>query len=248
MGAVTKRFSFTASIAGLNTRVHTDYPEIQSVYHCFLSESGHVDFEISVSEDLFAFAAEMHGGAMPGLLPWHTENLALQYLLCQCALRHGCLLIHASSLQLDGKAYLFSAPSGTGKSTHSRLWVETFEGRASMINDDMPLLRRLDGRWLVCGTPWTGKHGLGFNCTAPLKALGLLRRGNNTIRSYAQQEDFPYLLNQVLRPNDSDLMDLTFALLEQLLTEVPVWSLFCEPTQAAAIMAANAMKEQKYED
>lgn len=87
----------------------------------------------------------------------------------------GCLM-HSSVVVLDGKGYMFLGKSGTGKSTHSRLWMETFG--AELLNDDNPAVRRQeDGSFRVYGTPWSGKTPCYRNASAPLKALVRLEQG-----------------------------------------------------------------------
>ncbi len=80
------------------------------------------------------------------------------------------VLFHGSALAIDGDGYLFTAKSGTGKSTHTRLWRERFGDRVVMINDDKPLLHIDAGSVIAYGTPWNGKHRLGTNASVPLRA------------------------------------------------------------------------------
>ena len=82
---------------------------------------------------------------------------------------------------MDGAAYLFTAPSGTGKSTHTRLWREVFGDRVWMINDDKPMLRISENLVTAYGTPWNGKHHISRNASAPLKAIVQLNRGKENI-------------------------------------------------------------------
>ena len=78
---------------------------------------------------------------------------------------------------MDGEAYIFTAVSGTGKSTHAMLWREVFGERVRMINDDKPLIRITpEGKAVVYGTPWDGKHHLSKNSAFPLKAICWLTR------------------------------------------------------------------------
>lgn len=245
---MTNSLTFMICVAGLNIMVTTKYPSIKDSFFYFLSDAKTADFSIAVDDELFQFAEQMQRELAPEASKQQIESIALQYALCQAAILHDCIVIHASSIQKDGAAYIFAAPSNTGKSTHSRMWREVFGDRVSMINDDMPLLRRLEGTWYVCGTPWNGKHGLGFNCMVPLRAVSLLSRGENSVRPF-QDEDWPYLLNQFLRPYEAKLMNCTLDLLELLLKEIPVYHMFCTPTHQAAIMAENNMKKDyKYED
>ena len=80
------------------------------------------------------------------------------------------LMLHSSAVVMDGRAYLFSAPSGTGKSTHTQLWLDVFGEKAGILNDDKPALRRIDGKWYAYGTPWCGKEHWGCNASTPLSA------------------------------------------------------------------------------
>ena len=105
------------------------------------------------------------------------ERTVIQEKIAQKLLERDTLLLHGSTVAVDGQAYLFTAPCRTGKSTHTRLWRELFGQRAVMVNDDKAFLAlRPDGVWAY-GSPWMGKHGIGNNISAPLKAICFLRRG-----------------------------------------------------------------------
>lgn len=85
------------------------------------------------------------------------ESLAVYRKISEIMVEHDTFLFHCSAVALDGQAYLFTAPSGTGKSTHTRLWREVFGERAVMVNDDKPLIQVREDAIYVCGTPWNGK-------------------------------------------------------------------------------------------
>ena len=140
------------------------------------------------------------------------------------------LLIHGSAVALDGKGYLFTAPCGTGKSTHARLWRETLGAVA--VNDDKPFLRLTAEGVLLCGSPWQGKHGIGGNVTVPLGGICLLQRGTeNSIAPLTPADALPELLHQ------SDNSPLTAAVAER----IPLWLLTCTPTPEAARIAHGAI-------
>jgi hypothetical protein len=139
-------------------------------------------------------------------------------------------MLHASAVVLDGKAYLFSAPSGTGKSTHTSLWLKSFgHARAYIINDDKPALRLENGAFYVYGTPWSGKGYLNTNIKVPLQAIVFLRQAKeNQIRRLTGKEAVPMLISQSLRPNrDTEKMEKLLSLLNRLLTDTPVYQLDC---------------------
>lgn len=98
----------------------------------------------------------------------YLESLALYRQICERLIEWDVVLFHGSALALDGKAYLFTAPSGTGKSTHAALWRQVFGTRVTMINDDKPLLRFAPEGVTVFGTPWAGKAHLQTNTSALL--------------------------------------------------------------------------------
>ena len=153
------------------------------------------------------------------------------------------LLIHGSAIALDGAAYLFTARSGTGKSTHTRFWRQTFGSRAVMINDDKPLVGLTDAGAVIYGTPYNGKHRLGENLSAPLQAICILERGaENAIRPISSGEAYPLLLQQVYRPGDPAALGLTLKLLDRLLTQVRLYRLACNLDPAAAQVAYDGMK------
>ena len=149
--------------------------------------------------------------------------------------------LHASSVILNDRAYLFSAPSGTGKSTHTEKWVRLFD--AQYLNDDKPVLRYKGGRWMTYGTPWSGKHDLSRPDKAPLGAVAFLRRGTeNHICRLSPQEAIPYYVSQLLRSIPSSLMEQQLELLSRLLQDVPVYLLTCRNDDEAAFTARAAME------
>ena len=140
-------------------------------------------------------------------------------------LDHDGFLLHASGLAYDGRAYLFSAGSGVGKSTHTQLWRGCFGAdKVSIINDDKPAIRLIDGEFVVFGTPFSGKTDLNQNISVPLQAICFLERAETDwIQPISSQEAIPMLLEQTLRPSQPDRMVRLLDLIDQLLGKVPVY-------------------------
>ena len=151
------------------------------------------------------------------------------------------LYLHASAVVLDGKAYLFSASSGTGKSTHTEKWCRLFG--ATYLNDDKPVLRLVDDVWMVYGTPWSGKHDLSSPIGVPLGGIAFLRRGKeNTIEKIPSEIAVPKFMSQSLwRVAKSEDMDKQLSLVDRLLRRFPVWELICRNDDEAAYISRNAM-------
>ena len=156
------------------------------------------------------------------------------------------LMLHASAIAVDGKAYLFSADSGTGKSTHTRLWQQVLgTDRVTIINDDKPALRRIQGEWFVFGTPWSGKHGQNRNVQVPLAGICFLERSEeNAIAPYTKNDIVFQFLRQTYRYKDADYEAELLTLVGNLLETVPVWHLRCNMEPEAAWMACHAMTEK----
>ncbi|MBR1455887.1 MAG: hypothetical protein IJ594_01845 [Oscillospiraceae bacterium] len=173
----------------------------------------------------------------------YLEQLAVYRAIAERMPQFDTLLVHGSALAVDGEGYLFTAPSGTGKSTHARLWRELLGERAVTLNDDKPLLRVGAEGVTVYGTPYDGKHRLSRNAAAPLKALCLLERGaENRIEQVTPGEIYTLLLQQVYRPADPAALAAALRLLDGLLSSVRLYRLRCTPEPAAAQLAYAVMK------
>ncbi len=177
----------------------------------------------------------------------YLENLVVLRRLCDYVLdaKEG-LIFHSSAIKVDGNAYLFTAPSGTGKSTHARLWREMLGERAEMINDDKPIVRLEGGKFFVYGTPWNGKHNLGSNQKVPLKAICLISQSkNNAIRKTSPKEMINVVLNQTVRPMDIGKMEKLLSLTSTLLTSVDTYVLECNISREAAELSFSTMSKEK---
>ena len=155
------------------------------------------------------------------------------------------LMLHASAVEFDGFAYLFSGPCGMGKSTHTRLWQQVFGPAAQVFNDDKPALRRVDGVWYAYGTPWCGKDGINQNKKVRLGGICFLKRGqSNEIRQLREWEAVTSILAQTTtRIKDGNRLGHLLQLVEQLVQEVPVFELRNKPESEAAILSHKVMEK-----
>lgn len=171
------------------------------------------------------------------------ETTAVYRKLTKLLIKEGIFLFHGSVIAVDGEAYLFTAKSGTGKSTHTKLWRELFGERAVMVNDDKPLLELTQDGVRVYGTPWNGKHQLGNNISAPLKAVCVLERGEtNCIDRIEPIRAYPMLLQQSNRALNAEDMVMTLSLIEKMIEKVPTYLLKCNMDPEAARVAYEGMK------
>jgi hypothetical protein len=170
------------------------------------------------------------------------EVTAIQRKIAEQLFEKDILLMHGSVVAVDGEAYLFTAKSGTGKSTHSRLWRQVLGERAKMVNDDKPFLRITREGVLACGSPWNGKHRLGENISVPLKAICILERdAENSIGKISAADALGMLLQQTNRPQMGCLMPKYLELVDALSRHVEFYRLRCNQNPEAALVAYRAM-------
>lgn len=187
---------------------------------------------------------------------WNTDDEALATYMESGVqfyghlLRFEGMLLHASAVALDGKAYLFSGPSGMGKSTHTRLWQQLFGSAAQVFNDDKPALRLLDGRWYAYGTPWCGKDGINQNRKVPLGGICFLKRGReNRICALTAAEAVPLIYGQTmyrLRKPENALR--LMSAVDALVRRTPVFALECRPDPEAAALSSRTMRKAAMEE
>lgn len=172
----------------------------------------------------------------------YLESLAVLRKIVEAMPAWDTILFHSSAIEVDGVVYLFAAPSGTGKSTHARLWRELLGDRAHTINDDKPFLRITDEGVTVFGTPWNGKHALGENCSAPLRAICFLSQAKeNAIHAATRDEIYFNLLDQIYRPYSAEALAKTLVLIDRLCAHTAFYRLECNMDPDAARLSYTTM-------
>ena len=174
----------------------------------------------------------------------YLETLAVYRKIAEKMPEYDTVLFHGSAIAVEGQAYLFTAASGTGKSTHARLWRKLLGDRAVMVNDDKPLIHISNSGAIIYGTPWDGKHHLSSNIAVPLKSICILERAEeNAIRPVTSKEVLPMLIQQTYRPADSMSLAKSLTLIERLGRDVKLYRLGCNMDISAASLSYEMMKE-----
>lgn len=245
---------FTIKIADRVIEINALYAATRKYCDAYLCEDA-ADFRIEITSQDIAFEQDItdREHAIESLPQKDMdarllERTALQRKIAEKLFEYNTLLFHGSVISVDGEGYLFTAKSGTGKSTHTRLWRDMFGDRAVMVNDDKPFLRINNDSVQVYGSPWNGKHGLGNNMDVPLKAICLLERGdNNEITRIPVSEVLPMLLQQSNRPLQSHLLPKYLDLLEEITSKIAFYRLKCNMNPDAARVSYEAMSEHTKE-
>lgn len=150
-------------------------------------------------------------------------------------------VFHGAAIEFDGSAYVFTAPSGTGKTTHINLWKKNLGEGLDIINGDKPIFYIGDTA-VAYGTPWAGKEGLHRNASAPVKAICVLSQSKtNSIVRLEKSEAVNYLMRQVFMPSNATALTKTLELLGKLIEKTPVYMLKCDMSNEAFYTAYNGM-------
>lgn len=172
----------------------------------------------------------------------YCESICLYREIAKRLTDFSAFLMHGAVVELDGEAYVFTAKSGVGKTTHTRLWIEYFHGRAEYINGDKPVMRWKDGRLYAYGTPWMGKEGYGKPGGAPVKAVCFLERGEeNRICPADSRQIVSRLFHQVLLPEDPSELALFLDMIDRMAGSIPFYILRCDISMEAVRIAYGAM-------
>ncbi len=159
-------------------------------------------------------------------------------------LSHNGFVLHASAVCYKGKAYLFSAPSGTGKSTHTALWQKVFGGEAIIINDDKPAIRKINNKLYIFGTPWSGKSDKNQNICVPLGGICFISRSKiNNIKKADRKRAVYLLLSQILRYPSREYMERLLDFIDAHLPYLHIYEMGCNMEDSAALTSYKYMSE-----
>ena len=241
---------FLMKIAGYTASVTGLFDSTRDYCRKYLTEEK-PDFAVSVTREDLVFEQEAlrqealeEGIKVRVFADPFLERTAIQRKVAEYLFDRSVLMTHGSTVAVDGRAYLFTAKCGTGKSTHVRLWRQMFGDRAVMVNDDKPFLKITETGVWAWGSPWSGKHGLDTNITVPLQGICILERGKeNRIEKIAPEEALPMLLHQSYCPLDPEKRVRFEVLVKQLAEKSQLWHMYCNMDPSAAEVSHNAMSQ-----
>ena len=221
----------TVEVNSIYGKVHDyckEYRTDEPADYAVTTSEADIDFEKSRS-DIKAFSDDYY------------EELAVYRKICEKMPYYDTILFHCSVVSVDGIAYAFAAPSGTGKSTHAALWRELLGERAVMVNDDKPLLHIVEDV-TAYGTPYDGKHHISNKIAVPLKAVCILERGEkNCIERISSKDAYPVIVQQTYRPMDVTALGKTMELIDILTQKVELYRLHCNMDIEAAKVSYEGM-------
>lgn len=206
----------------------------------YLFDGGTPEFCLSITEEELGVCRKESPEMSDRALVYLLSGTKFYFEL----IKRGGMLLHSSAVVKDGKAYLFTANPGVGKSTHTGYWLKLYPD-AYILNDDKPALRRENGVFYAYGTPWSGKHDISRNAGAPIGGIACLERADtNFIEPMPAAFAAAKLLSQTVRHIRKERMDELLTTLDHLIREVPVYRLGCVNDISAARVSSEAMMKQ----
>lgn len=238
---------YSIELAGLPLCLRLQYPETAEFLKQFHTDS-------VAAAPMPALTAEYLENVRPqhpdGMADWLLECNELPFAVSNALLPYGCCLFHGVAFVWQGKAWILTAPSGTGKTTQFVLWKLRYGDEVNILNGDKPVLEcRPDGSVWVHPSPWRGKENIGRMESAPLGGIIMLaQREENRITQITPKQAAGMLYRQFLYwPEDEAAVDRVCAMAEQILRETPVWFLANRGDDASAQLTHDTITEWRKE-
>lgn len=227
-----RAIDFKIKVSSLIVRIAGNQQETLDFCKEYLTEDESVDIFVSASpEEVDGEIARHEGGGTRS----YYEKIYLCRQLAERLPEFNRLVFHGAAVKVDGKGFAFSAPSGTGKSTHVMLLKKYFGDRVTIINGDKPIFKVADEGTTICPCPWAGKEGWQTKEEAPLSGIILLKRGEvSSIRRIDPAEYFKDLILQAYLPENSEMLLKTLELMDMATKNVPFYLLECDISRSAA--------------
>lgn len=226
--------------------INNKYPYLESFCSDYIIDKTEPNYVIEVSES--EILAECENEASNFSLPY-LEILAVHRKITEALASEDCILMHAATIEYKGKAYAFSAKSGTGKTTHITLWEKLFGEEVKIINGDKPFVRRRvvgdKTEFIAYGTPWCGKEGKNTNTSATLAGFCLLERSEENFARECGEEAIPQLLGLIHQKKDPEYIGFMLSFVDSFVRNVPIYRLGVNMNDDAAIMARDMLTKNQ---
>ncbi len=243
---ITKMYSNNIKIADLNFIVHFRSCFAQKYIQDFLSteKDKALGIEVSLVDQAILTKEALRLGGNLTLAEFSLLIEPLSNLL----LRYNRFFFHSAAFLWHGKAFLFTAQSGIGKSTQLQHWLDLFPDEVEVINGDKPIIEKRGKVFFVHPSPWTGKENLSGTVSAPLGGIILLEqeKEDKICRLPAKEAVFPIFLQFLYKPTDTESVDLVCRYEQALLEQVPVWKLKNTGTPVSAQLTHGTLIEEGF--
>ncbi len=232
-------------IAGFNISFETDMKNFNRVMRDYLSDFDSADITLKVTDEEVLYEEQTYGDQIEKIYPSTFKIAANFRKLSNIIPAFNAFVLHSVCIDVQGEGVAFAAQSGTGKTTHMRLWQQLLGNKMTIVNGDKPIIRFFDDEPetpYAYGTPWNGKESYGCNMRTPLKHICFIERSEkNYVEKIDQKDAVDRILNQVYMPSDPLAAANTIALIDRLLTSCNLWIIHCNMEPEAARVAYDTI-------
>lgn len=237
-------FNFTVNFAGLNIGITSIYKYTMDFCKDYIVDEPAV-FSVCATEDKINHEIEISDFNPPAP---YAESICIYREIAERLPLYNRFIFHGASISFDGDGYIFTAPSGTGKSTHILLWQKYLGTGVEVVNGDKPIIEFTDNGAIIHSTPYAGKEGLQNHSSVPLKAVCIVGRGLvNSIEKIRVGAYFNQLFKQVYNPVDTKAAAATIQLFNRL-AEIPFYSLKCDISEQAVRTSFEKLSGKCYDE
>ena len=221
---------FCVNFSKLNIRINSIYDYSYNFCKEFLS-SGKPDFSVQTTEkkidnEIASVDFNPHRG--------YAESICIYREIAETLPKYNRCVFHGAVLEYDKSGYMFTAPSGTGKTTHIMLWKKFLGDKCEIVNGDKPILHIEENKVTAYATPYAGKENYHNHSSARLKGICLIKRGEeNKIERVNAGEYISEIVPQIYMPNQPEQAIKTLELLDMLIKAVPLYVLHCDISEDA---------------
>lgn len=230
--------------ANLVIEIHSEFTFMAKFCEQFITDKKDIDLVVKADEGYYermniegCFSRE------------YCESLSIFENIARKLPYYNKMVFHGACITYKEHGLLFTAPSGTGKTTHICLWKQYFKDDVDIVNGDKPILEVREDGVIAHSVPYSGKEGYYKNTSAKLKGICIIKQGtSNKTRRVSPSEAMVTLYTQMYIPYDSEEATLlTMGLLDALLKGCPIYELTCDISEDAVKSSYQAMIEGIYE-
>lgn len=231
---------FIIKIAELKIRVNNIYSFSYEFCKDYIVETDEYDFEVTPTVELIQ---KEHDESLPYDYPLpYCESIVIYRLIALHLYKFNSFVMHGALISVNDEGFIFLAKSGVGKTTHLRMYLDTFKEKAEIINGDKPIIKYIDGKFYGYGTPYNGKENMGVNKRVEIKGICFLKRGSiNKASEMDKDEASTLIFNQILLPNNMEDYDILINLLNIFISKINTISLECNLDKEACLVSYRAL-------
>lgn len=236
--------NFIMKIADFNFKISNNLLNFKTRFNMYFTNDKKIDCELLVTHN------DLHNEI--SLSEFKSSDKYIEFVCISRKIAdwlplHNAFVLHSATFEVDGTGVAFAAHSGTGKTTHMRLWQELLGKRMTVVNGDKPIVRFFEDEPecpYAYGTPWNGKERLGCNMRTPLKHICFIERSEkNSCEPMDKKDAVDLMFNQVYMPTDPQAALCTMQLIDRLLSCCKLWKIRCNMEPNAAEVAYNTIWE-----